>query len=121
MHFLVNDVGEKTAVVVPIEAYRHRVAGDGADRWREFTPSEAALIGAGLAQSDPHRVSGAVCFVAAPRFQVAILFDNLDAGLPLDKFCSEVYPDDVPREILDKALKVRHRLLSMGPVPAERA
>ena len=85
------------------------LVGDGANPLRRFTPLEAAMIGAGLAQSDPQRVSGAVCFVEAPRLPIEALFANTDDGESIEDFL-ENYPDTISRETVEKSLEVQRRL-----------
>lgn len=154
--FLVNEAGEKTAVLLSIadyerlsrfeqgsrrprptpaeldEGYRRMAAdteaeaealewceamiGDVADDPHDLTLLEAAMIGAGLAQSDPERVHGTVCFVAAPRLPIDALFGNLDQGETIEGFL-ENYPDTIGRETIEAALAVQRRLGTASAAP----
>lgn len=126
IQFFVNEAGEKTAVVLPVKRYEmiRRMLNlrvnegfeqfDGLyDARRRLTALEAAMIGAGLAQSHPQRVSGAVCFVEAPRLQIEILFGNLDEGESVEDFL-ENYPDTISPETIEKSMAVRQRILEIA-------
>lgn len=94
-------------VIAKLEAEGLRA--DGPHPPRRFTPLEAAMIGAGLAQSDPERVHGTVCFVEAPRLPIEALFANTDEGETIEDFL-ENYPDTISRETIEKSLAVQLRL-----------
>lgn len=79
----------------------------------QFTPLEAALMDAGIAQSDPQRMHGTVCFVEAPRLPVEALFGNLEGGT-LEEFF-ENYPDTISEATADAALKVQRQHLKAEP------
>ena len=75
----------------------------------ELAQLERALIEAGIAQSDPERMHGAVCFVESPRLPVAALFESLEDGGTVEEFL-ENYPASLASTTITGALEVQRRL-----------